>query len=78
MDSNGKKRYLQWEVGIMRFTKKFVLGGILEFVGILTAFNNVSDYRTAAIILFWLGMLSGLAGLFLMFKGIKIKNHVSE
>jgi hypothetical protein len=62
----------------MRFTKKFLLGGILEFVGILTAFNNVSDYRTAAILFFWFGMLAGLAGLFLMFKGIKIKNPPVE
>jgi hypothetical protein len=62
----------------MRFTKKFVLGGFLEFVGILTAFNNISDYRTEAIVFFWLGMMCGLAGLFLMFKGIKIKSHPAE
>ena len=62
----------------MRFTKKFMLGVILEFVGILTAFNNISDYRTTAIVLFWLGMLAGLSGLFLMFKGIKLKKKPVE
>jgi predicted small integral membrane protein len=62
----------------MRFTKKFLLGVILEFAGILTAFNNISDYRTRAIVLFWLGMSAGLAGLFLMFKGIKLKKNPVE
>lgn len=66
------------EADRMRFTKKFFLGGILEFVGILTAFNNVSDYRTASIIYFWLGMLAGLAGLFLLFKGIEVQGHRTE
>lgn len=62
----------------MQFTKTFFLGGVLEFVGILTAFNNVSDYRTTAIVSFWLGMLAGLIGLFLLFKGIKVKNRRPE
>ncbi|KAB2877862.1 hypothetical protein F9K33_15295 [bacterium] len=62
----------------MRFTKKFLLGVLLEFIGILTAFNNVGDYRTTAILFFWLGMSAGLAGLFLLFKGIKVKNRRAE
>ncbi|MBL7961764.1 hypothetical protein JNL27_16140 [bacterium] len=62
----------------MRFTKKFLLGVFLEFIGILTAFNNVGDYRTTAILFFWLGMSAGLAGLFLLFKGIKVKKSRAE
>ena len=66
------------EVFVMRFTKKFFLGVFLEFIGVLTAFNNVSDYRTAAILFFWFGMLAGLAGLFLLFKGIEVKDRRLE
>ncbi|MCB0833466.1 MAG: hypothetical protein KDC45_08395 [Bacteroidetes bacterium] len=55
----------------MRFNKKFILGLLLEFGGMLTALYYIGDYRTMPIVYFWLGMLAGLSGIFLLFKGIE-------
>jgi hypothetical protein len=55
----------------MRFTKKFIWGLLQTFVGLLTAFDNVGDYRTLPIVLFWAGMLAAFCGIVMMFKGIE-------
>ncbi len=57
----------------MTFTKRFGVGLIMVFVGILTAFNYVSTYRTIDILLFFLGMASALTGTVMMFRGIEAK-----
>ncbi len=59
----------------MVFTKKFFFGLLLVFVGILMAFDRVSDYRLYSIIIFWSGIVSALFGLILMYRGIKPKDN---
>lgn len=57
----------------MKFTKKFLLGLSLVFIGILLAFDRVSDYRVYSIVIFWTGIVMSLCGLILMYKGIQQK-----
>ena len=59
----------------MSFSKRFQLGLVMVFVGILTAFNYVSDYRPLPVLIFWLAMLSSLMGVLMMFKGVKPKKN---
>lgn len=58
---------------MIRFTKRFYFGMPLSLAGILIAFNYISNYRTYAVVLFWTGILTGVVGCYLMFKGIKPK-----
>lgn len=55
----------------MRFSKKFFIGFVAVFAGILSAFDKISDYRTWSIVIFWISMLSAIGGTVLMFRGIE-------
>ncbi|MBX7153082.1 hypothetical protein K1X84_15755 [bacterium] len=55
----------------MQFTKRFGFGLIMMFFGVLTAFNYVSDYRVWSIVFFWTAMAISLAGLVMMFNGVR-------
>ncbi len=55
----------------MRFTKKFFVGLVSSFVGLLSAFDMLNDYRNLPILIFWVSMSAALAGLVLMFRGIE-------
>lgn len=60
----------------MVFRKKFLVGLLFEFIGILTAFHHVSDYRTISIGIFWAAIALAILGLIMMYKGIDDrKNH---
>lgn len=63
---------------MIRFTKRFYAGMPLTMIGILTAFNFLSNYRTIAIVLFWSGMAVGWFGVYLMWRGIKPQKRKIE
>lgn len=55
----------------MKFSKKFFIGFVAVFAGILSALDKISDYRTWSIVIFWISMLSAIGGTVLMFRGIE-------
>jgi hypothetical protein len=61
----------------MKFTKKFMTGLAMVFIGLLAAFDNVSETRSLSIIIFWLAMLMAFCGAVMMFKGIEARKNGS-
>ncbi len=59
----------------MVFRKKFLFGLLFIFIGILMAFDRMTDYRTASILIFWSGIIMSLCGLLMMYKGIELKSN---
>ena len=59
----------------MTFTKKFVTGLLMVFVCLLAAFDNLGEYRTFSIIIFWLAMFMAFCGAVMMFRGIEAKKN---